>query len=573
MQEVYLNRAMNRNDEFMDDVIKVGENDTVEFKSWVKASGHNERVRLVVNELIAFANAKGGTVYFGIEDSGQVTGCSDYDCQSLIEAIYDKTRPPLFTNIEEILYQGHIVLALSVVHDGNTYATTDGRCLKRLGKNSKPYYPEEMSNRYTQAQSPDFSGQIVAASTLDDINLLEVYNLKEKIRIRDAKSTLADMEDLAFLRDLGLIKQDQNVERLTVAGLLFVGKEQSINKLLPQAEVIYLHYGEQNLEEYDARLDMKQPIVTVLDRLTERIQTDNHILNVQVGLYRVEIPDFSEKVFQEAILNALAHRDYQSMGAVYVKQYPDKLVIENPGGFLDGITEKNIITHPSTPRNKLIAETLQRLKYVQRTGQGVDIIFREMISMGKPYPEYHVFGDAVSLTLKSAIDDLGFVKFVLQEQENRQRVFSLAELMILRYLTDNRRIKLSDAQELTQMPIDNVRSNCAGLVKDGLIEVVGKEYMLTAKVYNAVKSDVAYTRDKSIQYIRAKSMILEHLSSSGVITNEKVQELCGFTRNQATDTLKRMRQEGAITLLGAGRGAKYTLKQEKEEPESSDGAL
>lgn len=60
------------------------------------------------------------------------------------------------------------------------------------------------------------------------------------------------------------------------------------------------------------------------------------------------------------------------------------------------------------------------------------------------------------------------------------------------------------------------------MVKDGLIEVVGKEYMLTARVYGAVKSDVAYTRDKSIQYIRAKSMILEHLSSSGVITNEKV---------------------------------------------------
>ena len=169
---------MNRNDEFMDDVIKVGENDTVEFKSWVKTSGRNARVRLAVDELIAFANAKGGTVYFGIEDSGQVTGCSDYDCQSLIEAIYDKTRPPLFTNIEEIQYQGHIVLALSVVHDGNTYATTDGRCLKRLGKNSKPYYPEEMSNHYTQSQSTDFSGQIVAASTLDDINLLEVYNLK-----------------------------------------------------------------------------------------------------------------------------------------------------------------------------------------------------------------------------------------------------------------------------------------------------------------------------------------------------------------------------------------------------------
>ena len=138
------------------------------------------------------------------------------------------------------------------------------------------------------------------------------------------------------MRDLGLIKPDQGVERLTVAGLLSVGrKEQSINKLLPQAEVIYLHYGQHNLEEYDARLDMKQPDCNCFGSINRRIQTGNRILNVQVGLYRVEIPGFFGKVFQEAILNALAHRDYQSMGAVYVKQYPDKLVIENPGGFLD----------------------------------------------------------------------------------------------------------------------------------------------------------------------------------------------------------------------------------------------
>ena len=75
----------------------------------------------------------------------------------------------------------------------------------------------------------------------------------------------------------------------------------------------------------------------------------------------MEIVDFPEKVFQEALLNALSHRDYQSQGAVYVKHYPDKIVIENHGAFLDGITENNIITHPSVPRNNLIAETLQHL--------------------------------------------------------------------------------------------------------------------------------------------------------------------------------------------------------------------
>ena len=240
-----------------------------------------------------------------------------------------------------------------------------------------------MSNIYSAYHSNDFSSQIIAESSVDDINLMVVYALKEKLKIRDSSSTLPDLDDMAFLRDLKLIVEENGQIRLTIAGLLFVGKEQSIQRLLPQAEVIYLHYGKDNLEEYNARLDMKQPIITILDRLTEKIQNENKIENVQIGLFRLEVADFSEKVFQEALLNALSHRDYQQMGAVYVKHYPDKIVIENPGGFLDGITADNIITHPSAPRNKLIAETLQSLKYVQRTGQGVDIIYKEMVSMGK----------------------------------------------------------------------------------------------------------------------------------------------------------------------------------------------
>lgn len=97
------------------------------------------------------------------------------------------------------------------------------------------------------------------------------------------------------MRDLALVKSDSGNIKLTVAGLLFVGKEQAINRLLPQAEVIYLHYSESNLEEYDARLDMKAPIISVIDRLSEKIQDSNRIVNVQVGLFRLEIVDFPEK--------------------------------------------------------------------------------------------------------------------------------------------------------------------------------------------------------------------------------------------------------------------------------------
>lgn len=543
--------------------LAAGESVTVEFKSWIKAKDMRERISLAVEELIAFANTKGGVLYFGVEDNGEVTGCEKYDCQKIMESIYDRTRPSLFTEIEVIQYNTFDVLAIKVIPDGNTYATTDGKCLKRLGKNSKPYYPDEMSNKFLSIQNPDFSSQIVVESSENDINRLEVYNLKEKLRIRDPKSTLPDLEDTAFMRDLGLIKEDGNLYKLTIAGLLFVGKETSIKRLLPQAEVIYLHYSTDNLEEYDARIDMRQPIITILDRLTEKIQNSNKIVNVQVGLFRLEVVDFSEKVFQEALLNAIAHRDYQTSSAVYVKHYPDKIVIENPGGFLSGITTDNIITHPSVPRNKLIAETLQRLKYVQRTGQGVDIIFREMLSSGKPYPQYNVYNDAVSLTIYSSIDDVDFVKFIAQEQNKKQRMMPLAELMVLRYLTDNKRISMSEVQILTQTSLDESRKTISNLTKDGLIELIGKEYMLTAKVYEAIKSDVEYTKDKVIQFVKAKNRILDYLEEEESITNEKIRELCGFTKQQARTVIDKMRLEGILQLVGKGSASKYILSSKE----------
>lgn len=278
---------------FLDD-LKKGECLTVEFKSWIKSSGIKECIKLVVPELIAFSNTKGGTVYLGVEDDGEVTGCNgSYDVQSILDAIYDKTRPPLFVEAEVIQHNGKEVIALHVDSDGLIHTTTDGKCLKRLGKNNRPWYPEELSHRYASSYSVDFSSKIISDSNEEDINVLEVYKLKDKLRIRDSSSTLPDMDDMAFLKDLGLIVCESDSVRLTIAGLLFVGKEMSIRKYLPQAEVIYLKYDSSSAIEYSNRLDLKQPIITILDRLTEKIQDANKITNVQIGLFRLEISDYS----------------------------------------------------------------------------------------------------------------------------------------------------------------------------------------------------------------------------------------------------------------------------------------
>ena len=162
--------------------------------------------------------------------------------------------------------------------------------------------------------------------------------------------------------------------------------------------------------------------------------------------------------------------------------------------------------------------------------------------------------------LSSAMEDPDFVKFVIKEQDSRQITFSLAQLMILRYVAENRRIKLSDAQKIAQIDNNEAKKCCSDLINYGLIELSGKEYMLTARVYEAIKSDVDYKRDRVVQYIKAKDMITEYLKRNNAINNSTVRELCGFTMQQARTTLGKMMDEDIIIKTGNGRATQYELK-------------
>lgn len=544
------------------EVISKGEKIDVEFKSWKKIKDKKELMKIITKEAVALANTKGGMILIGVEDNGEITGCDNYDIQNIMESIYDRTIPKLFTDIEEVFVENNTILVIYVPKVSTLYATSAGEVYKRLGKNTKPMFPEEFPIMQSGKVNNDFSNVIIEDSSEEDIDSLEVYKIKEKLKIRDPESTLPLMDDKSFLKDLHLIKEKDNKIKLTVAGMLFVGKESSINRTIPQAEIIYLHYSDINKTEYDKRIDLKVPIISALDRLTEIIESSNYITNIQIGLFRLEVKDFPKNVFQEAILNAICHRDYQSNGAIYVKHYSNKIVIENPGGFPEGINENNIITHPSIPRNKLIAETLQKLKYVQRSGQGVDIIFRDMIFFGKPLPTYSTYSEAVTLTLKSNLEDKNFTKFLIEEQDKNQIIFSTSQIMILKYLKDNGTITLKDASKHAQLSLEDTQGVLNELINYGYVERNGfKKYILTEKVYYSLGDDVGYIKDKEIEYIRAKDMIIQYLKKNNSINNTKVRELCGCSERKAKYYLDKMMEEALLEPKGEKRYRVYLLKK------------
>lgn len=88
-------------------------------------------------------------------------------------------------------------------------------------------------------------------------------------------------------------------------------------------------------------------------------------------------------MIREAINNAIAHRDYRRSGEIVIKQYPQKMIIMNAGGFPLGVTIDNLLRVQSTPRNRLLADVLAKTGIVERSGQGVDKIFKYTLSEGK----------------------------------------------------------------------------------------------------------------------------------------------------------------------------------------------
>ena len=93
-------------------------------------------MEILTNEAVGFANADGGIILVGVEDNGEITGCTNYNDQNIIESIYDRTVPKLFSDIEVIELDGKEILKIIVPKASKIVATSNGTVYKRLGKNT-----------------------------------------------------------------------------------------------------------------------------------------------------------------------------------------------------------------------------------------------------------------------------------------------------------------------------------------------------------------------------------------------------------------------------------------------------
>lgn len=397
---------------------------------------------------IGLANARGGLLIVGAA-GGHMEDASDIHPLQITHAIFELSSGKLSVNAHHQQAFGASVMVVYVPQAPYLLASRDGEVLAWDGLKLSPI--EGLWDRSPQAQ-PDFTATVPPMSSLSDIDPLEVGRLRRGLQGR--ASGLGQLADMDFLRELNLLIDVDGTLKPNLAGILMAGTPQALKRHIPQAEVSYYHHSRGDVE-FSFREDLLQPLPAMVERLRDLIQLRNSFSPLQVGLFRIEVWDFDEVVYREAILNALMHRDYQLRDTVHIHHYPDRLEISNPGGLPGGITAENILRHQPKRRNPILAEALAKLGYVERAGVGVDKMYQLLLRHGKEPPEFTSYKDAVTLSIHNPGFDAEFVKFVARKQEEMQ-TFSLDMLIVLSCLNRMGEGNRADLATALQLPEDRI---------------------------------------------------------------------------------------------------------------------
>jgi ATP-dependent DNA helicase RecG len=357
---------------------------------------------------------------------------------------------------------------------------------------------------------------------------------------------------------LGLVEANGEARHPTVAGILLLGKEESLRQHLPTHEVAFqvLRHGQVEVNDF-----FRVPLVKISEMVYERFRARVQEQELMLGMLRVGIPDYAPSAFREAVHNALIHRNYSRLGAVHIQWYEDHIEISSPGGFVEGVRLDNLLTVPPTPRNPRLADAFKRVGLVERTGRGIDTIFEGQLRNGRPAPDYSRSTDAaVVVVLPGGAASLEFARFVI-EQERAGRPLSLDGLLILNEIYRERRIDLARAMELTQKPATPVRASLEHLVELGLIEARGEKkgrvYHFSPAVYRALGMSSAYVRTRGLEPIQVEARVYQFVQAHGKITRAEAAELCHLSEPQAYRLLKGLAERGLLKQVGRGRKSYY----------------
>ena len=535
---------------------------TIEFKSDLKKLSNSE----VFEAVVAFSNTEGGDLYLGIEDDGEVTGVhKDHANITTVSAfIANNTIPPVSVRAE-IIEDVHPVLKISVPkNQSGITATLSGKTLHRqLKANGEPenipMYPAMFATRLSDLRLLDYSAMPLYQSSVADFNPLEVERLRQLIVSYNGEKNLLDLSDDDLYKALGLVREQNGSLYPTITGILLLGKIEAIKKYVPTHAAVFQILEGSTVKKNE---DFVLPLLQIIERLNDEIEAQNQEQELEMGLYRLSIPEFDKRAIREALVNAFSHRDYSKMGRVRVAINDEGLTIANPGGFVEGISINNLLSAEPHGRNPQLADALKRIGLAERTGRGIDRIFEGSLIFGRPIPDYSATTSVtVSLFIQRSKPDKQIAQLISNEQNRLGRPLSINSLLVLNTLKDLPKstvIQIADAVNLSELAVKGIlESSLASGIVEGFGNGNNRTYMLSRKVYKSQSDKIGYVRQVDIDETRYPELIINLAKKVDYLSRADVIELLHVSPSKAYLLLKKLVEQGVLKPVNKGHYAKY----------------
>jgi len=405
--------------------------------------------------------------------------------------------------------------------------------------------PPEVLHRIYEESGHDFSADICVGAKLHDLDIDAVNDFRKRWLEKSGNKKITNMSVEQLLSDCGAITDDG----VTNAALILFGTRKALNKHLSQAEVSFEYRSSEAAGPAQQREDFRVGFFTYYDKIWELVDLRNDKQNYQDGLFVLDVLTFNERVIRETLLNAACHRNYQLGGTIFVKQYRERIVFESPGGLPTGISPDNII-HKQYRRNRLIADILALSGLIERSGQGMDLIYELSIREGKPLPDFTGSDNYfVFITLNGKILDKRLILLFRRIEEEILESFTTDDFLVIDALFYEREVSTV------------LRSRLKALSNKGVVVHTGHgKYVLSKSLFEAVgKSDIISQKSKE-ERNAAKELLLKHIKqykSKGTSFKEMHQILPGFGRGQVQVMLRELRKDLLIYTMGEKSAAKW----------------
>ena len=391
----------------------LGESHFREFKSALEGlpgakSSRNKReiAKDIASTLVGFANADGGELLVGVEDNGEASGVPNdpsllaYLANSWKDGVHQKT-PLSNVRVTDISVDGKVVLYFSILKSTSMiHQTSDGKCLQRRDLETIPVALHDIQFTRQEKRSQEYDREFVDGANADALDLNAVRILADQIS--------AGMSPEKCLQYLDLADFNNGYLRLRRAALLLFARDPA--RWHPRLQIRILRVSGIEVRagaSYNVGQDkyVQGNIVSIVEKAWEVLRPD--LVQTRLsGTARFENRVmYPELACREALINAVAHREYSQEGrGIEIYIFDNRMDVASPGGLLSSLTVDDLkrLEGAHQSRNALISRALREMGYMREVGEGMRRIFELMQSNELAEPQIENTPDKFTVTLSNS---------------------------------------------------------------------------------------------------------------------------------------------------------------------------